>query len=386
MTARPSDVSVGTRKISVGYVIGSLDTGGAELQLLQLASRLDRRRFEPRIVCLSHIGSQAGAAQEAGIPVSCLGVGPVPQLKWGRWTWRLRRLFSATRLDVVQAVLFPSYALAAFAAAGLETRVVAGVRSVGLGREGRWPFSALDRAGLRRADRVVVNAEAVRTSLADRYPAVAAKALVIGNGVELGLCPTHGDCEGLRGEMGVPATAFLVLMVANLIGYKGHEDAIRAMALLGQRPPEIVLALAGAGPLESRLRSLVAELGLGRSVLFLGQRPDVPRLLAAADAALLASREEGLPNAVLEAMAAARPIVATAVGGVPELISHEATGLLVSHGDAEGIAQGLRRLASEVGLARRLGEAGRARVATNFTWERAVRRHEELYSSLCEQR
>ena len=129
------------------FVIGSLELGGSERQLVGLAARLDRERFETRIYCLSHPGSLADSARDAGIEVESLGVGPVPLWKWGRWTLALRRRFRESRSDIVHAFLFPSYALAAVAAAGLPTSVVAGIRSVGVAREGQWPFSLLDALG-----------------------------------------------------------------------------------------------------------------------------------------------------------------------------------------------------------------------------------------------
>lgn len=371
-------------RIRVGYVIGSLELGGSERQLLELASRLDRTRFEPSIFCLSRDGAQAEAARRAGVPVTSFGVGPVRYLKWARWTRRLRRLCLERPLDIVHAYLFPSYGLAALAARGTPARLVAGVRAVGVAREAQWPFSLLDSAGLARARRIVVNAEAVRAALATRRPEVVDRIMVIYNGIDLQPYAADADREAARARLGLESSAFVALMVANLIDYKGHEEAIRALGLLRRRVGRAVLALAGAGPQEPRLRSLAREMGLEEAVLFLGRRDDVPALLCAADVVLLASWHEGLPNAVMEAMAAARPVVSTDVGGVGELVTHGVTGLLVPPSAPAAIEAALFEVASDPALAGRLGQSGRARVAQAFSWAAAVRAHEEMYASLCE--
>ncbi len=370
-------------KIRVAYVIGSLDLGGAERQLLGVASRLDRERFEPRIYCLSHLGAQAGGARLAGVPVSALGLGPLPLARWVHWVVGLRRLFRSERPDLVHAFMFPSYSLAALAAAGAKLVLVAGVRSVGVGREGRWPFSMLDRAGLERAAGVFVNAQAVRAALCRRHPGVSSKVDVLPNGIDP--CEYRASDRGaIRSELGFPPDARVVLMVANFHAYKGHTDALQAIGRLRKRVPTVVLVLAGSGPQETRLRRVAGALGLEKAVLFLGERLDVPRLLGAADVVLLASREEGMPNAVLEALAAARPVVATRAGGVPELLSEGVTGLLVEPGDIAGMVDALERVLTDAPLSRRLSEAGPALIADRFPWARTVHAHQELYSFLCE--
>jgi glycosyltransferase involved in cell wall biosynthesis len=309
-----------------------------------------------------------------------VGPGEWRYWKWFRWLHALRRVFRETEPDVVHAFLFPSYALTAFAAHPLGTRVVAGIRSAGAGPEGRWPFSWFEGAGLARTHRIVVNAEAVRAALQRRHSKLLTPTQTIPNGVDTARF-AGGDRAATRAELGVPQDALLVLMVANLIPYKGHRDALQAFARLRAQAPRAVLALAGSGPEAEPLRSLAAELGLQRAVLLLGQRSDVPRLCGAADVALLASHVEGLPNAVLEASAAGLPVVATRAGGTAELVVDETTGLLVEPGDIQALGEALLRM-TDPRLAARLGAAGRARVLANFSWERTVRAHEELYASL----
>jgi len=258
------------------------------------------------------------------------------------------------------------------------------VRSVGVGREGRWPFSMLESAGLERAAAVVVNAQAVWESLARRQPGLdPEKVRVLPNGVEPSAFRVS-DRAALRSQLGLPLDGPVVLMVANLLGYKGHTDAIQALGRLRKRIPSAHLALAGAGPEESRLRLVASALRLEEAVLFLGLRTDVPQLLAAADAVLLASREEGMPNAILEALAAGRPVVATRTGGVPELLTQGVTGVVVEPGDVAGMADALERVLTDSVLVQRLCEAGPALIAERFPWARTVEGHEQLYSSLAQ--
>jgi glycosyltransferase involved in cell wall biosynthesis len=190
---------------------------------------------------------------------------------------------------------------------------------------------------------------------------------VIANGVDVP--PVATD---VRGE---PAVG---LMVANLNPWKGHADLVAAMQLLGS-PPRI--RCIGAGVEADRLHALVREVGLSDRVVFEGAVLDAAGEFAGVEFGVLASHREGLPNAVLEAMAVGVPMVATAVGGVPELITDEVDGLLVPPHDPAALAAAIGRMATDRALRVRLGEAAR-RTAEAYAWDACADRHLELYENV----
>ena len=167
-------------------------------------------------------------------------------------------------------------------------------------------------------------------------------------------------------------------MVANLNPVKDHETVLRALAILNRSGRPAHLILAGEGELEGALRAQASELELQSFVHFLGRRSDIPAILAATDIFVLASRTEGMSNALLEAMAAGRPAVVTRVGGNPEVVAENATGLLVPPADAPGLAEALGRLYSDGALRERMGLAARARAAQAFSLDKTVGDYAEV--------
>ena len=203
--------------------------------------------------------------------------------------------------------------------------------------------------------------------------AVPGRVVVVHNGVAVGPAVPPPPGQALR-----------LVCAARLAHVKGQDVLIEALALAG---PGIEVGFAGAdleqgGAYRARLEARAAELGVAGSVRFLGHRNDLPALLDAADALVLPSRDEGLPLVALEALARARAVVATAVGGLPELITNDFTGLLCAPGSPESLALALRRLRDEPGLRTRLGEAGHARVAEGFALEQMQARTLAVYRSI----
>ena len=186
----------------------------------------------------------------------------------------------------------------------------------------------------------------------------------------------------VRAELGLTDQHYAIVMVGVLRGVKRHVIGIRAFAKLQASLPHARLLLVGDGPLEANCKALVTELGLSSAVTFLGYRSDVADLMIAADAALLTSSSEGVPQAVTQGLGLALPTVATEVGGVPELIIHEQTGLLVPAEDIDAVAAALLRLAHDPALATQLGLAGQLHVQRNFSIESMLDRTETLYGQV----
>jgi glycosyltransferase involved in cell wall biosynthesis len=347
-------------------IIATLDLGGAETQLAETTARLDRRRFEPRVIALTRGGPLERRLAEAGVPLEVVG-------KRGKADpgalLRLARRLRALDPDVVHTHLFTAnaYGRAAARAARLRAALVASEESTDPAKPA-WA-RAIDRRLAPATARVVCVSEAVRAAQESRgIPP--AKLVVVPPGV---------DVESIRLRATEPPEPWRTVTVCRLEAPKDVETLLAALALLRARGRPATLDVAGDGPDRPRLEAAVARLGLLGAVRLLGAREDIPALLARAPVFALSTRYEGLGVAILEAMALARPVVASAVGGVPEAVAGGETGLLVPPGDPGALASALEALHADPARARALGEAGLARVRARFTIEARVAALERIF-------
>jgi glycosyltransferase involved in cell wall biosynthesis len=232
----------------------------------------------------------------------------------------------------------------------------------------------------RRMSRITGNSLAVIREL-EQEGIPQSRLQLIYNGIDLPPLPDGAARAKMRTSLGLGADALVLLTVANLIPYKGHRDLLEALATAGDALPTGWRLLC-AGRDEgygAELRHHTERLGIQDRVLWLGGRSDVPDLLGAADIGVLASHEEGFSNAILEGMGAGLPMVVTDVGGNTEAVLDGITGYVVPKQRPEALAAAIRRLAGDAELRRKLGMAGRDRVARQFTLSQCVRRYEELY-------
>lgn len=244
-------------------------------------------------------------------------------------------------------------------------------------------FLAIERWLGRRTDRLLAVSETVRAELL---------ALGIGNPERLLAMPLGLDlerflgCEAMRGrlraELGVGDQAPLVGIVARMVPIKAHEVLLEAAARLARDVPAARFLIVGDGERRAELEALAASLRLSDRVRFLGWRPDLDRIYADLDIVALCSRNEGSPVSLIEAMAAARPVVATRVGGVPEIVEDGVSGYLVPHGDSAAMAAALGALLADPERRRAMGAAGRKRVAPAFGAERLLADMDRLYTAL----
>lgn len=232
------------------------------------------------------------------------------------------------------------------------------------------------------AHRIVTCGAAMRSNLIKAHGFPADQLVSIPTGIDFSrFAPTKAR-DAMRAELGLAPACFVILMVAVIRGVKRHEVALRAFAGLLQEQPDAVLLLAGDGPMQADMERLSAELGMAGKVRFLGQRSDIPDLLQAADAVLLTSRSEGVPQAITQALGLGKPVVATAVGGVPELVIDGETGLLVPSERPDLTAQALLRLAREPELAARLSQGARAHARQHYSLEAMLDATERLYAGI----
>jgi glycosyltransferase involved in cell wall biosynthesis len=244
-----------------------------------------------------------------------------------------------------------------------------------------------NRLLLGRRDRLVGVGEHVRVALIANEGFPSARVRVLRNGIDIAAFARVKECRPVvRRELGIAAGDFVILQAARLQAIKDHATAIRAMARVVASQSDVRLLIAGEGPEASEIDSLIKRMNLGAHVRRLGLRTDIDRLLGAADAALLSSLSEGIPLALIEAMAASLPVVSTGVGGVPEVVEEGESGLLVGAGDDEAMAERILRLARNPALGQQLGQAGRERAEALFSEERMIAEYARMYREMTDKK
>jgi glycosyltransferase involved in cell wall biosynthesis len=351
------------------------EAGGAQTFAASLAKGL-RHRYEVAVAAHGPEGALIDACRDAGIEYHDLPhlVRPVRPGHDAAAAVEIRRLVQQVRPNIVQANSSKAGVLARLALAASHVPLVFTVHgwsfSGRVGLPGR-AAQAVERLLAPYTDAFVCVSEWDRRLALERRVAPASRLHTIQNGVAAPEAPLE------RG--GWPANPVLAC-VARLAPPKDILLLLRALTVPGLEPWR--LRLVGDGPERRRVEEAIQELGLGERVETLGNSSDVDRELVLADALVLPTKSEGLPFSILEAMAASLPIVATRVGGVPELVVHEQTGLLVERDDVSGLAAALARLLEDGDAARRMGVAGHARARDLFSLERMVLGYEELFDTL----
>ncbi|MEO5362618.1 MAG: glycosyltransferase family 4 protein [Magnetococcus sp. DMHC-8] len=231
-------------------------------------------------------------------------------------------------------------------------------------------------------DRLIACGEPVRRNLTDHCGFPAAQVVSIPTGIDFDRFQPGRHRTAVRAELAIPATVPVVLMVAVIRAVKRHEVGLRAFHHLLARFPDAHLVLAGDGPMRTQMHDLAAALGLGGQIHFLGHRDDVPDLMGMADLLLLTSRSEGVPQVITQALGVGLPVVATQVGGVPELIIHEQTGLLAPPEAVDTLADCMTRLLIDQELAQRLAGAGRQHARHRFSLDAMVQATVHLYREI----
>lgn len=365
------------RRLRVLAILDSpTDQGGAERFAIGLVTHLPRDRFEPWI-CSTRIATAEASEElaEAGVPhVSLRRRSKLDVHRLGGLAMLLRR----GRFDVVHAHMFGSNVW------GTVLGRLCGVPVV-IAHEHNWSYDGelahrmIDRHVIARyATRFVAVSESNRRRMIELEGIAPEKVMVLPTAYIPHRVAAPSD---IRAELGLPPDSRLIAVAATLRPEKALEVLIAAHATVAKRCPEAHLVIAGDGPCRRALERQVALLGLGAGVHFLGARRDVSAILATVDVGALSSDWEGMPLFVLECMATGTPVVATDVGGLPEVVEHERTGLLVPPRDPGALAAAIGDLLADPARGRRLAAAASARTEA-FTIDAVTARFADLYEQL----
>lgn len=367
------------RKTNILYLTSVLVTEGSQHVLLTLADQLDADRYKPLICCLTRRMDMLPRFQQAGIEVVSLGMQSYSVPNIFRAVNGLRALIRSRQIELIHTTNFSDGLFGRVVAKFVGVRVVLSSIHTFYDSKPRLELF-LDIVTARLADGVIVVSEAVRQFAIADLKIPDSKIHVIHNGISC--LPVVKDIESIRrirAEIGLRSDNSVVACVGSLKEVKGHKFLLQAVPLILRDVPNTQFLIIGDGPLKPELFSLAADLGIADKVFLAGSREDVRAILPAIDIFVQPSLSETFSISILEAMAAERPVVATKVGGVPELVEDGRTGLLVPPESPSAIAQAVLDLLAFPEKRRMFGLAGGRRFRDFFTDDKMVRRHDKTY-------
>jgi glycosyltransferase involved in cell wall biosynthesis len=378
-----------TPKVKIAYIVGSLRDGGAERHVLQLIRNLDRQIFEPSLILMEAVNLDR--AEEV---VAQHFVMHIPSSGNTRW---LRRGFSMARAvrsvavrlkawecDVVHAILPGPSILGGMAARLAGVPVMIGSRHslVSLYRSRSGLAAVADRLAFHLADMTLGPSEAVTDEMIGLGGCPPRKSRTLYNGVDTARF-RPGLSRNWRSAMGWNERHMVFGMIANFRACKGHADFVHAAALILRNHPEARFVMVGADlGLKIATENLIHELGLTETVRILDSDPAPEKIFAAIDVCISTSTSEAFGMVLAEAMACGTPVIATSVGGVPEVVGDGETGFLVPAASPAAVAAAAEKLLADPELRRSMGARGRSRVEEEFSLHRTVQAHERLYLEL----
>ncbi len=366
------------KRIDVLHVIGLLSPGGAERNLYYLTRYMAKSRFAYGIACLFRRGELADEIESHGIPIFELGY---RQRKLIPTVLRLAWLLRKRKVRVIHTHLFESGFVGRLAAWLARTPVVI-THEHGKTLWKKWYHRAFERLAIHGTDlRIAVSSDIVnlRMKLEGTPPS---KLRLVYNAVDPEIFRrSEASRTSKRNELGLED--FLIVgSVGRLVEAKGFDLLLEVARQVSHKRHDIHFLIVGDGPLRAELENLAFALGLEGIVTFLGSRHDVPELMAAMDIYLITSRREGLPLSLIEAMMAAKPIVATAVGGIPDTLRPDQDGILVPPHDVASLADAVIRLSDDPPLRQKLGASARAKAVERYSPPSILKELETIYEEL----
>lgn len=363
----------GSGQVRVGLVVGQLTQGGAERQLYELALRLPHHGYMPTVFCLSQAEDPYGPLlRSAGIQVHCLPRRGSFELRRARL---LARALRHENIQLAHAFLFVGNLYCHFAArrAGVQA-FLPSVRSLEFTRP--WLFRRLDQRVFSRARLILVNSPSLGMQLRQAYRIDAQKLRVVPNGLDLGRFPDPAEAAAR------PAGPPVIGSVSLFKKEKRIPMILEMAAALSRQGSDAIFRLVGDGPERRDMLALRDSMGLAEMVEMPGASRHIPEDLAGFDIFLLASEREGMPNAILEAMAAKRPVVASRVTGTVDVVRHGSTGLLFDPTSVEDAVATLKRLLDDEVLRRQMGREARRVAESHYSAEAMVGGTIDVYREL----
>ena len=360
--------------------------GGPESLIVDIARHIDRRRFDMSVTMFGPASSSPPAATPllqalatTGTPTHVL---PARHRFDLRPAGELARLLEDERIDILHSHDHRSNLIAYLAGRRRPTIQVATLHQPMRRYWWLWHWEALDEWVWPHFDRALPVAEAIRDEVVRLHPRLHDRVVAITNGVDLDRFRPGGRREDIRAGFKIPCDAILCVTIGRFLPDKGLSYLLEAARRVLDTRKDVYWLLAGRGPLESELRAMAGRLGLNERVIFAGFRTDVPDLLAAADLVVVSSTCEGCSVAILEGMACGRAVVATRVGGTPEIIEDGRTGLIVEPRRPDQLAAAVMQLADDADRRDEMGRRGMDVVRDRFSIQRMVGRYEQVYEQL----
>lgn len=373
-----------TQPIRIAYVINEMVVGGSQTHLRQVLRLLDRERFEPILVCLSGRGALLEDVRALGVPLFA----PAAQLGF-QGMHLVRRIMATARVFRDQRpVIVHNYLLRANLVGSVAARmarvpvVLCSTRGCHLLSGGQLLAAKIGNA---LADKVMVNAVAVREFVHEHEGCPREKMFVIPSGIDTERFSPLPP-EDHKQRLGIAPDRIVIGTVTRQRIRKGVEEFVRAIAAVAQYEPRVHGLIVGEVQEQGEFRSIVQDAGVADRLTLAGRRQDMPQVYAAMDVYVLSSHDEGMSNALLEALAMEKPVVATDVGGTGEVIESGKTGLLVPPKDWQALARALGSVLQQRESWKELGKAGRKTVVERFSAHSMVRAMERVYVELAESR
>lgn len=373
-----------TRKINVLHIIWSLEKGGAERFLVSLVKNFDQSRFNSIVCCLNWKGEWAKELEDKGVRVIALN-------KKGKFDlsviFKIKNIIKQNKIDIVNTHLWAADVLGRIAAilAGVPV-IISTVQNVDIWK--KWWQKIIDRMLLNKTDKFITVSDAVKVFL-EKEGIKSGKIEVIPNAIEIdkfGLQSSDVSSQlsaisSLKEFFGIVDGETVFAVIGRLVKQKGHKYLLEALHNLNGNY-NFKLLIVGDGPLRESLQQSVVSYQLQDRVLFTGYRSDIPKILEISDCLVLPSLYEGLPVCVLEAMAAAKPVIATDVGGTKTIVKNNETGFLVQPKDSTALTQAIINLINLPDRGKNMGQKARGIVKDNFSIKSVAQKTEDLFTLL----
>ncbi len=372
-------------KTKIIWMIDSLGHGGAERLTLAILERFDRERFDLRVCALQERGGNPVAKdlEKAGIPVDLLNI---PTLRHPANLFKIIGYLRRHKPQILHAQLEFSIILGSLAARLVGIPCVSTLHTLDNPQEqrARWRYHLTLAALKYLCSRSIAVSESTRQHHLRDGKIPGEKIITLYNGIDLSACkaPAPESCLEKRKELGLAPDSIVAVTVAVLREPKGIQFMLQAMAQLRETNPNLQYLVVGDGEHGPTLKEMARSLGLENQVVFAGQRKDIPDILSVCDFFVLPTRTEALPTVLMEAMAAQKAIIASNVGGVPEMIQDGVNGRLLPPGDVSALVKACAQLADDSARRNAWGTAGQAICREKFNIEQQIISLENLYTSL----